>query len=308
MGFLVTGATGFVGKEIVSLLNADCRLVVRNDYRNTKNSDDFVVENIDSQTNWQGAFKGIDCIIHLAGLAHSDLYSEQDYDSVNHVGTLHLAIEAANAGVKRLVFVSSIGVNGATNKKAPFTKLSKPSPSNAYAWSKYKAELGLGKIAKKTGLEVVIVRPTLVYGPNAPGNFEALTQLINTVPLLPFGFTINKRNFISVQNLAHLLSACATHPDAAGHTFLASESETVSTKEFTNAIAKGLGKKVYQLPVPVSLMRFAGKLLGKSAMVEQLVGNLQVDSSDLKKVLGWTPPYTMEESMALLKKQSKESK
>lgn len=104
------------------------------------------------------------------------------------------------------------------------------------------------------------------------------------------------------------MSTCAIHPEAAGHTFLASESDTVSIKEFTNAIAKGLGKKVYQLPVPVSLMRFAGKLLGKSTMVEQLVGNLQVDSSDLKKVLGWTPPYTMEESMALLKEQSKERK
>ncbi len=288
----ISGSSGFIGSVLCEALNYDCY--------NLSRSEIFKEENLD------GFNKDIDTIIHLAGLAHSSSFSAEEYQSVNVDGTLQLAIKAEKAGVKRFVFVSSIGVNGTATFEEPFTITSEPRLHNHFAQSKYKTEIGLIKISQDTDLEVVIVRPTLVYGLNAPGNFGALTRLVNRLSVLPFTLVNNKRDFISVQNLANLLATCASHPNAAGHTFLASENETVSTKEFTNAIAKGLGKKVYQLPVPVSLMRFAGKLLGKSAMIEQLVGNLQVDSSDLRKVLGWTPPYTMEESMALLKEQSKE--
>ncbi|MCG9544451.1 NAD-dependent epimerase/dehydratase family protein [Vibrio sp. Isolate33] len=290
----ISGSSGFIGSALCDVLNCDCYTLSRNDILKEANLDRFN--------------KDIDTIIHLAGLAHSSSFSEEEYQSVNVDGTLQLAIKAVKAGVKRFVFVSSIGVNGIATFEEPFTITSEPSLHNHFAQSKHRAEIGLKKISQDTGLEVVIVRPTLVYGLNAPGNFGALTRLVNRLPMLPFALVNNKRDFISLMNLADLLIACASHQDAAGHTFLASESETVSTKEFTNKIAKGLGKEVYQLPVPISLMRFAGKLLGKSAMVEQLVGNLQVDSSDLAKVLGWVPPYTMEESMALLKKQTKESK
>jgi nucleoside-diphosphate-sugar epimerase len=198
-------------------------------------------------------------------------------------------------------------VNGHVTLEKPFSIFDEPKPLNSYTNSKYDAEIGLRKIAAETGLEVVIVRPTLVYGPNAPGNFGLLTKLVNKLPLLPFGLTNNKRDFIAVQNLADLLITCASHPNAAGHTFLASDMETVSIKQFTSAIAEGQGRKVFQLPIPVSLMRLAGKLMGKSAMVEQLVGNLQVDSSNLKEVLGWTPPYTMKQAMATLRDSSKSS-
>lgn len=298
MNMLLTGSTGFVGKCLASTYNVH-RHVVRagevHDYTSA-----FTVESINADTDWTGVFDNIDVVIHLAGLAHSGRFSDLNYDDVNVKGSINLANQAVKAGVKRFVFVSSIGVNGVSTTEIPFSCSSKVNPHNTYAQSKLNAEIGLKKIADETGLEVVIVRPTLVYGPNAPGNFGMLTKLVKKLPVLPFGLAANRRDFIAVQNLADLLVTCATHPDAAGHTFLASDGETVSIKAFTNAIAKGLGKKVIQLPIPVSLVSLAGKLTGKSAMIEQLFGNLEVDSSNIQQVLGWTPPLTMEQAMATL--------
>ncbi|MGL4191305.1 MAG: NAD-dependent epimerase/dehydratase family protein [Vibrio sp.] len=298
MDVLLTGSTGFVGSHLVAKYSIFKHVVRTSDIHSLGSV--YVIESIDSTTNWSKAFEGVDAVIHLAGLAHSAHYSTQNYQDVNVGGTLRLASEARKAGVQRLVFVSSIGVNGNKITNKAFEHTDEVKPHNAYAQSKYDAELGLKKIAEETGLEVVIVRPTLVYGPNAPGNFGMLTKLVKKLPILPFGLANNRRDFIAVQNLADLLITCATHPNAAGHTFLASESETVSTKQFTNAIAKGLGKNVIQLPIPVSLMRLTGWLIGKSAMIEQLFGNLEVDSSNIQQVLGWTPPFTMEQAMAQL--------
>lgn len=300
---LITGSNGFIGRELSKY--GSNRTVSRRSSSNINSQDTFLVDQLDGNTNWCGAFDSVDCVIHLAAVAHTRTCSLEELQKVNVEGTLHLAIESAKAGVKRFLFVSSIGVNGSVTKDKPFLTDSICSPHNIYAQSKYDAELGLKKIAEETGLEVVIVRPTLVYGPNAPGNFGLLTKLVNKLPLLPFGLANNKRDFIAVQNLADLLITCANHPDAGGHTFLASDGETVSIKEFTNAIAKGLNKKLIQLPVPVNLMRFAARLVGKSAMAEQLLGNLQVDSSNAKEVLGWTPPYTMEQAMASLSENKK---
>ncbi|MCR9389652.1 NAD-dependent epimerase/dehydratase family protein [Vibrio alginolyticus] len=301
MTVILTGTSGFIGSY---LLKNDLvtKAVIRSNRELEKkgNLKTHVVTSIDSSTNWKGAFESIDCVIHLAGLAHRKTFTVDDYNEVNVKGTLHLARQAAKNGIKRFIFVSSIGVNGTSTYESPFEYDSLPSPHNAYAQSKYDAECGLKKIAQETGLEVVIVRPTLVYGPEAPGNFGMLTKLVNKLPFLPFGLTNNRRDFIAVQNLADLLLTCASHPDAAGHTFLASDGETVSIKQFTNAIADGLGKKVIQLPVPVSLMRLVGKLTGKSVMIEQLYGNLEVDSSNIKEVLGWTPPLTMKKAMSTL--------
>ncbi|MGB5118805.1 MAG: NAD-dependent epimerase/dehydratase family protein [Providencia rettgeri] len=304
MGIFLTGATGFIGKTLSNLLNERGRYAVR-ESGSGKFDNEFIVKSIDSNTNWKDAFQGCDSVIHLAGLAHSNVYTANDFTTVNVEGTRHLAYQAAKAGVKRFVFVSSIGVNGGSTLDKPFSSFSVPNPHNIYAKSKLDAELALYEVSKDTGLEVVIVRPTLVYGSNAPGNFGLLTKLVNKLPFLPFGLSDNKRDFIAVQNLADLLITCANHPDAGGHTFLASDGETVSIKDFTNAIAKGLNKKLIQLPVPVSLMRFAARCVGKSAMAEQLLGNLQVDSSNAKEVLGWTPPYTMEQAMASLSESKK---
>lgn len=305
--FLLTGCTGFVGESVIEwclMQKQNClfRLAVRDKRRFDGTTFELfhISDKINGSTNWQNAFSKVSSVIHLAALAHNKLTEPDAYTDVNVDGTLHLARAAALSGVKRFVFISSIGVNGTATEINPFTVDSAPNPRSEYAKSKYDAEIGLKKIAAETGLEVVIVRPTLVYGPNAPGNFGLLTKLVKKLPVLPFGHANNKRDFIAVQNLADLLITCATHPNAAGHTFLASDMETVSIKQFTNAIADGLGKKVFQLPVPVSLMRLAGKLMGKSAMVEQLVGNLQVDSSNIKEVLGWTPPLTMKQAMTTL--------
>lgn len=302
MTILLTGASGFIGQNLLKLQSQrelNFKIVSR---QRAKKSDSFTycIDSFDSSTCWSNAFEGVESIIHLAALAHKTNFLNRDYREVNTKGTLNLAKEAIKYGVKRFVFVSSIGVNGISTHETPFTESSMPFPHNSYAQSKHDAEIGLKKIAEETGLEVVIVRPTLVYGTCAPGNFGALTRLVNNVPILPFGLANNRRDFIAVQNLADLLVTCAIHPDAAGHTFLASDGETVSIKQFTNAIADGLGKKVIQLPVPVSVMRLVGKLTGKSAMIEQLYGHLEVDSSNLKEVLGWTPPLTMKEAMATL--------
>ncbi|NNN69580.1 NAD-dependent epimerase/dehydratase family protein [Vibrio sp. 3-2(1)] len=296
---LLTGATGFIGRHMLSNENiAGC--VVR-EGEAIPDVDNFVISELSGKTNWSGAFESVDTVIHLAGLAHSSIYSEDELNEVNCHSVVNLANSAYESGVRRFVFVSSICVNGTSTQELPYKESSIPCPHNSYAQSKYYAELGLKEIAEKTGLEVVIVRPTLVYGPSAPGNFGLLTRLVNKLPFLPFGLANNRRDFIAVQNLADLLVTCAKHPNAAGHTFLASDGETVSIKEFTNAIAKGLGKKVFQLPIPVTLMRLAGKFVGKSDMIEQLYGNLEVDSSNIKDVLGWTPPLTMKQAMATLR-------
>ncbi|WP_139709057.1 NAD-dependent epimerase/dehydratase family protein [Aeromonas allosaccharophila] len=306
MKVLLTGSMGFIGKH-VAIRNSESLKIVRV-VRKSEPYDStniIVVNSIDSNVDWSGKINDIDAVIHLAGIAHAKNISNREYTEINTNGTLHLAVEAAKAGVKRFVFVSSIGVNGSFTNESLFTEQSIVKPHNSYAQSKYEAELGLKKIAEETGLEVVIVRPTLVYGFNAPGNFYLLTKLVNKIPVLPFGLVNNKRDFIAVQNLADLLITCATHPKAAGHTFLASDMDTVSIKQFTNAIADGLGKKLLQLPIPVSLIRLAGKLMGKTAMVEQLVGNLQVDSSNIIEVLDWTPPFTMKQAMATLRNSGK---
>ncbi len=304
MRVLLTGSSGFIGQNIKSP-EIEFRHVIRGPKKKANSEDFFYIDKLDNSTTWDGAFTDIDAIIHLAGLAHSKSNIPQDYKSVNVDGTLHLAKEAAKAGVTRFIFVSSIGVNGTFTKDSPFSSISEAFPHNDYAQSKYDAELGLREIASQTEMELVVIRPTLVYGPNAPGSFGLLFRLISYVPVLPFGLAKNRRDFISVQNLVDLLITCVKHPNAAGHTFLASEGETVSIKMFTNAIAKGKGINIIQLPVPLSFMRFLGKLVSKSQLIEQLISNLEVDSSDLKEILDWKPPYTMEQSMASLSGSNK---
>lgn len=298
MTMLITGASGFVGRHLTKI-KGDFRCVVRSGKKNTF-PDSYVVSAIDANTQWNDCFHGVESIIHLAGLAHSNSFTFDDYKRINTEGTLRLALKAAEAGVKRFVFVSSIGVNGPSTSDTPFTVDHIATPHNAYTLSKFEAEVGLKKISRDTGLEVVIVRPTLVYGPSAPGNFGMLTKLVSKLPILPFGLANNRRSFIAVQNLADFLLTCAVHPDAHGCTFLASDSEVISTKVLTNSIAEGLGKRVIQLPIPVRLMRIVGKLAGKSDMIEQLYGNLEVDSSNAKSILGWTPPLTMKQAMGTM--------
>ncbi|MBV7314840.1 NAD-dependent epimerase/dehydratase family protein [Shewanella sp. NIFS-20-20] len=301
---MVTGATGFVGRHLCQIAG-NCYRVIR--HKPTEADGSFiVVPELDGSVDWAHLIPmDVECIVHLAGIAHNTSSDEDYVRRINVDGTLHLAEQAALAGVKRFVFVSSIGVNGQQTVEAPFTPTDRASPSNAYTRSKHEAELDLQNLSESMGFELVIVRPTLVYGPDAPGNFGLLANLVKHVPLLPFGSIHNSRDFITVHNLADLLVTCSTHKNAPGHIFLASDGETVSIKDFTNAIAKGLNKKLIQLPVPVSLMYLAARIVGKQAMAEQLLGNLQVDSSNAQDVLGWVPPYTMEQVMASLSENKK---
>jgi nucleoside-diphosphate-sugar epimerase len=294
---LLTGATGFIGRELVAQEKLDFRYVVRSPQSSMQGA---IVANLSSETNWLPHLKGCEAIIHLAGVAHNKASDIDEFYEVNRDGTIKLARDAALAGVKRFVFVSSIGVNGLATTGVPLSPNSECNPHNDYARSKYEAEQALFEIAKETSLEVVIVRPTLVYGAEAPGNFNLLKSLVVKLPILPFGCATNQRDFISVYNLADLLAFCVTNDKVANQIILATESETVSTRQFTDAIAKGLNKKVLQLPIPVSLFRLLGKLTGKSAMIEQLFGDMQVDASSLTSTLGWHAPWSMAQSMAKL--------
>ena len=305
MKILLTGATGFIGRYVEDLLGNSCRSVYRCQNYEPCTQDVFYINSINKDAIWKGAFENCKAVIHLAGIAHSNTSTEQDYFDINTEGTIHLATEAVRAGVKRFVFVSSVNVCGSCSFSEPIGNYTKPKPSSLAAKSKLRAEIGLKKLSSETGLEVVIVRPTLVYGPKAPGNLGMLSKLINKMPLLPFGMANNRRNFISVQNLAELLVVCALHENAAGHVFFASESEPISIKKFTNAIATAQGKKIFQAPIPVGLMHLLGRLTGKSVIIDQLFGNLEVDSSNLKDILNWFPPHTMKECMRSLYEQEK---
>lgn len=296
---LITGANGFIGREVCKKVKN--KICVVRDAENSQYDEMFEIKNLDKDTNWSGAFNDVEAVIHCAGNAHSKFFTETDYQSVNVEGTLNLALSAKAHGVKRFIFVSSIGVNGESTKKAPFNSKSKPNPHNNYSKSKYDAEEGLKIISKETGLELVIVRPTLVYGTEAPGNFGALFRFLKSTPVLPFKNVNNRRDFISVLNLADLLVTCAYHPKAAGHTFLASDGITLSTKEFTDKIAYAIGKKVLQLPIPIKLIEFCGQIFKKRKAVDKLIGNLEVDSSNIKEILDWTPPYTIYETFNRMK-------
>lgn len=302
MKVLVTGTTGFIGRHVMKRYSSLIQFVGINRYATGSfNQNEIFIPSISENTDWKGKLDDVDSIIHLAGIAHNKSISESDVLSVNVKGTLRLAEAAAKAGVRRFVFVSSVSVNDLLKSQTKSSDVLPNEISFLFSNSKLQTEIGLKKISVDTGLEVTIVRSTLVYGFNAPGNFGLLTKLVKISPFQPFGLINNKRDFIAVQNLADLLITCTTHADAAGKTFVASDGKSISTKELTNAIGKGLNKKVIQLPVPVDLMLLIAKVLGKTNMAKQLFRNLEYDSSDLQNVLGWAPPYTMEQAMYSLR-------
>lgn len=299
---LVTGATGFVGSSFCAKATK-AGYYVRRIVRKRINSDDHVIENIDGSALWKPALDGIDTVVHLAARVHvmkdkaNDLLAE--FRQVNTIGTLNLARQAAGAGVKRFVFLSSIKVNGeATPSGRPFTVQDAPAPQDPYAISKYEAEQALRQVEKDTGLEVVIVRPPLVYGPGVKANFLRLIQAVRKGVFLPLGRINNKRSLVALDNLVDLIITCVDHPAAAGQTFLVSDGQDLSTPELVRKIAGAMGKKPGLLPVPPYLLRMAGGILGKKAEVERLMGSLQVDISHTCETLGWKPVVTVDEQLA----------
>lgn len=305
---LLTGATGFIGTALLNRLAEDGRFYITAAARNPNAiSADRVraktIGDIDGSTDWGDVLKGVNCVLHLAGRAHvqDDNASDslESFRRVNVEGTLTLARQAVEQGMRRFIFVSSIGVYGNATS-VPFSENSQLSPHTEYTQSKLEAEVELQKLSRQFNFELVIVRPVLVYGANAPGNFAQLTKLVKKLPLLPFGLCDNVRSFISVDNLADFLLLCVTHPAAANQDFVISDGNDVSIKEFTNAIACGLKTGLMQLPIPVSLMRIMVRLLGKDKQASQLLDDLQIDCSKAKQLLGWQPLETMNRAMSKL--------
>lgn len=301
---LITGATGFVGSVLMAELKKNSNVNVFSAVRkvNTSIDDDaIVVGDIDGSTDYSAAINGVDVVIHCAARAHimRDESTEPlvDYRRVNLEGTLNLAKQAINAGVKRFVFVSSIKVNGECSSPShPFKHDDTSNPIDEYGVSKSEAELQLIDISNVTGLEVVIIRPTLVYGPGVKANFASLMNLVFKGIPLPFGcITQNKRSLVSITNLVDLIITCIDHPKAANQVFLVSDDQDVSTSEMVREMAKALGKPTWQLPIPVWCYKFVGKLLNKSDVVDRLTGSLQVDISHTKETLDWNPPQTLQE-------------
>ncbi len=303
---LVTGASGFAGRRL-------CVELVRLGHpvhaalRASANLDVFICEavkisSIDADTDWTNALQGITSLIHLAARVHvmQDCSANPlaEFRKVNLHGTENLARQAAQAGVKRLVYVSSIGVNGLqTAYDQSYSETDNPNPHNAYALSKWEAEQSLSRVSEETGLEVVIVRPPLVYGGNAPGNFAQMLKVLAKGIPLPLASAHNLRSFIYVENLVDALIVCATRPAAAGQTYLVSDGEDISTPDLLRQLGIAMGYPARLLPCPPALLKLAGRLVGRSDQIERLLGSLQVDSSKIRRELGWQPPYTLQQGL-----------
>ena len=303
---LVTGASGFVGRALCAELirrGYDVRGAIRTPLHSARLPCEHVtVADIGKNTDWSGALSGVDVVVHLAARVHVMRETAGDpltaFREVNVVGTERLARAAASSGIKRLVYVSSIKVNGEATDSNPFTEEDAPSPQDSYGISKFEAELALRRVAHETGLEIVIVRPPLVYGPGVGGNFWRLLKLVERGIPLPLASVENRRSMIYLGNFVDVLTACTSHPDAAGKTFLVSDGEDISTAQLIRNLARLMGKPPYLWPFPPTLLRLVGRSVGRLDEVERLLGSLVIDSSKIRRELGWTPPFPMEQGIA----------
>ena len=310
MKVLVTGATGFVGQALCRGLLQEghsLHLAVRQEDERARAlgkavaSPLYCIGDINAKTNWSHALQGVDAVIHLAALVHqmdkSALPSLADYREVNCEGTANLARCAAKAGVRRLLFLSSIKVNGEMTTDKPFTEACIPAPVDPYGISKWEAEQMLAAIAQDSGLEVVVLRPSLIYGAGVKGNFLRLMSAIDRRLPLPLGAIRNKRSLLYLGNLVDALGASLVSPQAAGKTFLISDGEDFSTRELILALAQALKVQTILLPVPLFAIRIAGKIANKNAEVNRLLSSLQVDSRKIRTELAWVPRFRLTEGV-----------
>lgn len=326
---LVTGANGFVGRMLCDTL-LDHGYIVRgavrrNDVIINPKISSVTVGDINGQTDWSSALAGVDVVIHLAARAHvmheTALDPLDSFRSTNVFGTQQLARSAAAHGVKRLIFVSSIKVNGectfpvvasALEKIPPspplekwgtlmpiFSEKDEANPQDPYGVSKWEAEQALHRVAQVTGLEIVIVRPPLVYGAGVKGNFAQMLRVLAKGIPLPLASVNNLRSLVYIGNFVDALMKCATHPAAAGQTYLVSDGEDISTPELLRQLGAAMGHPARLLPCPPILLKLAGRLLGRSDQIERLLGSLQVDSSKIRSELGWQPPFSLQEGLRL---------
>lgn len=305
MKVIVTGASGFVGQKLCSVLEeAGCEIVPV--FRARQPDGVKRIRNavfgkiINATSNWANELNNVEVVIHLAARVHvmhgGEVNDLARFREINVEGAKSLAKQAAQSGVNRFIFLSSVKVNGEETSDRPFYFDQAPNPRDSYSLSKMEAEVALREIEETTNMEVVIIRPPLVYGPGVKGNLLALVKLIRKGVPLPFGAVDNRRDLVSIYNLCDLIRVCVQHPAAPGNTFLVSDNESMSTAELIQYIAKGLNRRARLFSIPIWALKFAAGLFGKTGNVEKLTGSLQIDISPTRRALDWDPPLTVAES------------
>ncbi len=305
MNLLITGHTGFVGSALVASCQqtfgkSNVKLVGRRCLSGQE--DNFVQKHLSGDENYSECLQNIDVVVHSAARVHVMQDDAKDalaeYRAMNVAATLNLATQAAAADVKRFIFISSIKVNGeSTTGLKPFTAFDKVSHSDPYGISKAEAESALRELAEATRMEVVIIRPPLVYGPGVKANFASLLRLAKKNLPLPLGAIHNKRSMVALDNLVDLIVTCIIHPQAANQTFLVSDDRDLSTTELLKLMTEAMGKKPRLLPIPMNFIVLMGKLLGKQNIVDRVCGDLQVDIEHTKQTLAWRPPHSIQDSI-----------
>jgi len=307
MTVLVTGGNGFVGTALCNRLRLDavpCRAAIRRNTGAAGGVSIVTVGDICAETDWRAALHGVQVVVHLAARVH--VMDERSADPmaefrrVNVAGTLNLARQAATAGVQRFIFLSSVKVNGeSTRPGQAFAATDVPAPEDPYGISKLEAEQGLRQIEAQTGMEVVIVRPPLIYGPGVKANFARMISWVARGLPLPLGaVTENRRSLVALDNLVDLLVLCLTHPAAAGQTFMVSDGEDLSTVGMLQRLALAMGRRARLIPLPVALLEFGARVVGRRAMAQRLLGSLQVDSQPTRERLGWQPLLSVDQAFA----------
>ncbi len=303
----VTGATGFVGRSLITALMSlhrfDVLALTRKASQHVHDGVQYVESgDLSRDINWDAVLVGVDVVVHAAARVHVMQDADSDplaaFRRVNVQGTLNLARQAAAAGVQRFIFISSVKVNGeATQPGHAFTADDAPAPLDPYGISKMEAEQGLRKIAAETGMEVVIIRPPLVYGPGVKANFAAMMRWLQRGVPLPLGAIDNRRSLVALDNLVDLIVTCISHPAAANQTFLVSDGQDVSTTGLLRRMGLAMNRPARLLPVPAGLLKGAAALLGKPDMAQRLCGSLQVDIEKTRQLLGWSPPLTLDQGL-----------
>lgn len=302
---LLTGATGFVGSAVLGRLQSGAEHSVSAVQRRSINdASDLVhlVPTLNADTKWSAALTDCDVVIHAAARVHVMNEHATDplaaFREVNVEGTLNLARQAVDAGVKRFIFISSVKVLGeSTPPGLPFRADSTIKPEDAYGLSKAEAERGLLALAAASEMDVVIIRPPLVYGAGVKGNFAALCRILSKGYPLPLGSIENKRSLVALDNLVDLIILCIDHPAAGNQIFLASDNEDISTTDLLRRVGRAMGKTARLIPIPPSMLEMSASLLGRRAAAQRLLGSLQVDISKTLKMLNWTPPVSLDEGL-----------